>query len=152
GNYGLDAQGSARTSLKPIDITMPEGPSFSVDGNQVQWENWKFHVGFNAREGLVLNNITWRDGKEDRSVITRASVPEMVVPYGDTDETRYWISYFDGGEYHLGRMANSLALGCDCLGVIHYFDGYVNDALGNPVKIPQVICMHEEDYGIQWKS
>jgi len=151
GNYTLDVQGPARTSLKPIDITMPEGPSFSVDGNQVQWENWKLHVGFNAREGLVLSNISWRDGDEDRPVLTRASVPEMVVPYGDVDETRYWVSYFDAGEYLLGRNANSLALGCDCLGVIHYFDGFVNDDLGNPVKLDQVICMHEEDYGIQWK-
>lgn len=151
GNYTLDVQGPARTSLKPIDITMPEGPSFSVNGNEVQWENWKLHVGFNAREGLVLNNISWRDGDEDRPVITRASVPEMVVPYGDVDETRYWVSYFDAGEYLLGRLANPLSLGCDCLGVIHYFDGFVNDDLGNPMKIDQVICMHEEDYGIQWK-
>src|SRR5690606_39112329 len=88
GNYGLDAQGPARTSLKPIDITMPEGPSFSVDGNQVQWESGKFRVDFNGREGLVLNNFTWRDGKEDRSGIARATVREMVVPSGDTDETR----------------------------------------------------------------
>ena len=151
GNYSIDAQGPVRETLKPIDITMPEGPSFSVDGNEVQWENWKLHVGFNAREGLVLSNISWRDGDEDRAVITRASVPEMVVPYGDVDETRYWISYFDAGEYLLGRNANPLTLGCDCLGVIHYFDGFVNDDHGNPVKLPQVICMHEEDYGIQWK-
>ncbi|XPP26367.1 MAG: primary-amine oxidase [Leucobacter sp.] len=151
GNYGIDVQGPARKSLKPIDITMPEGPSFSVNGNNVQWENWKLHVGFNSREGLVLSNITWRDGDEDRPVLTRASVPEMVVPYGDVDETRYWVSYFDAGEYLLGRNANPLSLGCDCLGVIHYFDGFVNDDLGNPVKLDQVICMHEEDYGIQWK-
>jgi len=151
GNYNLEAQGPERTSLKPIDITMPEGPSFSVDGNSVQWENWKLHVGFNSREGLVLSNISWSEGDEDRPVITRASVPEMVVPYGDVDETRYWVSYFDAGEYLLGRNANPLALGCDCLGVIHYFDGFVNDDHGNPVKLDQVICMHEEDYGIQWK-
>lgn len=151
GNYTLDAQGPVRTSLKPIDITMPEGPSFSVDGNVVRWENWTMHVGFNSREGLVLGNVTWRDGDEDRPVLTRASVPEMVVPYGDVDETRYWVSYFDAGEYLLGRNANPLSLGCDCLGVIHYFDGFVNDDLGNPVKLDQVICMHEEDYGIQWK-
>lgn len=109
GNYDLEAQGPERTSLKPIDITMPEGPSFSVDGNNVQWENWKLHVGFNSREGLVLSNISWTDGDEDRPVLTRASVPEMVVPYGDVDETRYWVSYFDAGEYLLGRNANPLA-------------------------------------------
>lgn len=151
GNYTLDVQGPARTSLKPIEITQPEGPSFSVDGSLVQWENWKFRVGFTQQEGLVLNQISWRDGDEDRPVATRASVPEMVVPYGDTSVSRYWISYFDAGEYLLGKNANSLALGCDCLGVIHYFDAFVPDDHGHPVKIPQAICMHEEDYGILWK-
>lgn len=151
GNYTIDVQGPVRPTLKPIEITQPEGPSFSVDGSLVQWENWKFRVGFNQQEGLVLNQITFRDGEEDRSVAYRASVPEMVVPYGDTSVSRHWISYFDAGEYLLGKNANSLALGCDCLGVIHYFDGFVPDDHGNPIKIPQVICMHEEDYGILWK-
>lgn len=151
GNYTLDVQGPVRESLKPIDITQPEGPSFSVDGSLVQWENWKFRVGFSQQEGLVLNQITFRDGDEDRSVATRASVPEMVVPYGDTTEARHWISYFDAGEYLLGKNANSLMLGCDCLGVIHYFDGFVPDDNGHATKIPQAICMHEEDYGILWK-
>ncbi len=151
GNYTPEFTGPARTTLKPIEITQPEGPSFQVDGNHVTWENWKLRVGFNAKEGLVLNNITFRDGDEDRSVLYRASVPEMVVPYGDTSNTRFWISYFDAGEYLLGKNANSLKLGCDCLGVIHYFDGFVADDHGHPVKIPQAICMHEEDYGILWK-
>lgn len=151
GNYTLDVQGPARTTVKPIEITQPEGPSFSVDGSLVQWENWKFRVGFSQQEGLVLNQISFRDGDEDRSVAHRASVPEMVVPYGDTSVSRHWISYFDAGEYLLGKNANSLTLGCDCLGVIHYFDGFVPDDHGNPVKIPQAVCMHEEDYGILWK-
>lgn len=151
GNYGLDVQGPARTSLKPIEITQPEGPSFAVHGSQVEWQNWSFRVGFNAREGLVLNSVGFRDGDEVRPVLHRGSVPEMVVPYGDTTATRFWISYFDAGEYLLGKNANSLALGCDCLGVIHYFDGFVADDHGNPVRIPQVVCMHEEDSGVLWK-
>lgn len=151
GNYGLDIYGPGRSSLKPIEITQPEGPSFAVSGNEVHWQNWKFRIGFNAKEGLVLNQISFQDGEEDRSVINRASIPEMVVPYGDTHHTRYWISYFDAGEYLLGQNANSLELGCDCLGVIHYFDAFVADDLGRPKKIPQAICMHEEDYGIQWR-
>ncbi|NUU07629.1 primary-amine oxidase [Leifsonia sp. C5G2] len=151
GNYDAATIGAARTSLKPIEITQPEGPSFRVDGSRVEWENWSFRVGFNAREGLVLNQVAFRDGDEDRPVLTRASVPEMVVPYGDTTPTRFWISYFDAGEYLLGKNANTLTLGCDCLGVIHYFDGVVADDHGNPVTIPQVVCMHEEDYGILWK-
>ncbi|MGU3646307.1 primary-amine oxidase [Microbacterium sp. C23T] len=147
GKYTPDAVGPARTSLKPIEITQPEGPSFAVTGSLVQWENWSMRVDFNAREGLVLHDVRF----DNRPVLTRASVPEMVVPYGDTSNTRFWISYFDAGEYLLGKNANHLELGCDCLGVIRYFDGHVADDHGHPVKIPNVVCMHEEDYGILWK-
>jgi primary-amine oxidase len=151
GNYDVATVGAARTSLKTLEITQPDGPSFSVDGSLVQWENWKFRVSFNSREGLVLNQVTFADGGEDRSILYRASIPEMVVPYGDNSINRFWISYFDAGEYLLGKNANPLVLGCDCLGVIHYMDGIAADDLGNPMVVPQAICMHEEDYGILWK-
>ena len=147
GKYTPDAVGPARTTLKPVEITQPEGPSFAVKGSLVEWENWSLRVDFNAREGLVLHDVRF----DDRPVLTRASVPEMVVPYGDTSNTRFWISYFDAGEYLLGKNGNHLELGCDCLGVIRYFDGYVADDHGHAVKIPNVVCMHEEDYGILWK-
>jgi Cu2+-containing amine oxidase len=55
------------------------------------------------------------------------------------------------GEVGMGFSANPLTLGCDCLGEIYYFDGTVNDSSGNAVTIPNVICMHEADYGISWK-
>ncbi|WP_460774696.1 primary-amine oxidase [Microbacterium sp. GXF7504] len=147
GKYTPDAVGPARTSLKPIEITQPEGPSFHVDGSHVDWEGWSLRVDFNAREGLVLHDVRF----QDRPVLSRASIPEMVVPYGDTTPTRFWISYFDAGEYLLGKNANHLELGCDCLGVIRYFDGHVADDHGNPVRIPNAVCMHEEDYGVLWK-
>jgi Cu2+-containing amine oxidase len=51
-----------------------------VTGSLVEWENWSMRVSFNAREGLVLHDVAF-DG---RPVLNRASVPEMVVPYGDT--------------------------------------------------------------------
>jgi primary-amine oxidase len=147
GRYDPDTTGPARTTLKPIEITQPEGPSFHVDGSHVQWENWTLRVDFNAREGLVLHDVRF----DDRPVLSRASVPEMVVPYGDTSNTRFWISYFDAGEYLLGKNANHLELGCDCLGVIHYFDGHVADDRGHAMRIPNAVCMHEEDYGVLWK-
>ncbi|WP_226925090.1 primary-amine oxidase [Georgenia thermotolerans] len=150
-HYTPEHVGEPRTTLKPIDIVQPEGPSFRVDGNLVEWENWRLRIGFTMQEGLVLHEISFRDGDEHRPVIYRASVPEMVVPYGETTNTRFWISYFDAGEYHLGKNANSLTLGCDCLGVIKYFDAVVADDHGNPATIPHAVCMHEEDYGILWK-
>src|SRR5699024_856305 len=73
GNYDLATQGPARTSLRPIEITQPEGPSFVVDGSTVTWQNWEFRVDFNAREGLVLHQVGFRDGDECRPVLHRAS-------------------------------------------------------------------------------
>ncbi|KAA2267155.1 primary-amine oxidase [Solihabitans fulvus] len=151
GNVDAAAVGPARGTLRPIEITQPDGVSFRVDGTEVAWENWRFRVGFNAREGLTLHQISFTEAGEERPVVYRASAPEMVVPYGDPTPWRHWISYFDAGEYLLGKNANSLRLGCDCLGVIHYFDGVVADDNGDPLTIPQVVCLHEEDHGVLWK-
>ena len=81
----------------------------------------------------------------------RASVSEMVVPYGHPGPMHAWKSAFDAGEWGLGRMANSLTLGCDCLGEIRYFDDVFADERGKPRTRANAICMHEEDYGILWK-
>lgn len=64
---------------------------------------------------------------------------------------RYWQNYFDAGEYLLGQQANSLTLGCDCLGEIHYLDAVLADNDGEPREIPNAVCLHEEDFGVGWK-
>ena len=140
-----------RSDLKPIEITQPEGPSFSVEGHLVQWQKWSFRVGFNPREGLVLHTIGYEDNGRVRPIVYRASLSEMFVPYGDPRPTHYRKNVFDMGEAGVGMLANSLALGCDCLGEIFYFDGVGNDNDGHPVTIPNAICLHEEDHGQLWK-
>ncbi len=152
GNHDDPAlTGPPRTTLKPIEITQPDGPSFTVDGDVVSWQNWTFRIGFDPREGLVLHQLSFADGGTDRPVVYRASIAEMVVPYADPGPVRFWQNYFDAGEYLLGQQVNSLTLGCDCLGEIHYFDAVLADGEGQPREVPNAICMHEEDYGVLWK-
>jgi primary-amine oxidase len=117
----------------------------------VCWQRWSFRVGFDPYEGLVLHTIGYEDGGRVRPVLHRASISEMVVPYGDPGPMHGWKNAFDAGEWGLGRMANSLALGCDCVGVVHYFDGVLANEQGAPYTIENAICMHEEDYGVLWK-
>ena len=136
-----------REDLKPIEITQPEGPSFTVDGHAVHWQKWDLRIGFTPREGLVLHQI----GYAGRPIIYRASLAEMYVPYGDPAPTHRFKNVFDQGEYGVGWLANSLALGCDCVGHIQYFDGVVNNNDGEATTIPNAVCMHEEDTGIGWK-
>src|SRR5204862_6138948 len=53
--------------------------------------------------------------------------------------------------YGIGMLANSLTLGCDCLGLIHYFDAHMTNSRGELFTIANAVCLHEEDNGILWK-
>jgi primary-amine oxidase len=150
-SYLAADQPRMRTDLKPISITQPDGPSFTVDGNLVEWQKWQFRLTFDPFEGLVLHQIAYNDEGRVRSILHRASISEMVVPYGDPDPIQGWKNAFDAGEWGLGRMTQSLRLGCDCLGEIRYFDVTMATEQGHPWVIENAICMHEEDYGILWK-
>ena len=151
GSYYPEDNEPLRQDLRPLVITQPEGPSFEVDGNLVNWQKWSLRVGMDPLEGLVLYTVGYEDGGKVRPLLFRASVSEMVVPYGDPGPMHSWKSAFDAGEWGLGRMANSLTLGCDCLGEITYFDDVHSDERGKPRTRANAICLHEEDYGILWK-
>ncbi len=151
GNYAAARVADQRRDIKPLTITQPHGPSFELEGNQMEWQKWKFVIGFNAREGLTLHHVRYRDQDRDRSVLYRASLTEMVVPYGDPAPQQARKNAFDVGEYGMGMCANSLRLGCDCLGHIVYLDAHVCSSRGEPLTIPNAICIHEEDCGILWK-
>jgi hypothetical protein len=131
--YGHQFQGRFRQDIKPLVISQPEGPSFEVDGYQVRWQGFSLHLGFTAREGLVLYNVTHTrvdpltNTVETRPIIWRAAFTEMVVPYGDPTPPNVRKNAFDAGEDGLGNSANSLTLGCDCLGCIRYFDVFLLD-------------------------
>ncbi len=136
-----------RIDLKAINVEQPEGVSFEMDGQTIRWHDWSILIGFNAREAITLHNISYGD----RPVCYRASLAEMVIPYGSPKPPHYRKNVFDIGEYGIGKLANSLELGCDCLGAIHYLDGWISDINGDPMCIKNAICIHEEDYGILWK-
>lgn len=142
-----------RTDLKPINITQPEGVSFTVKGRTIEWQNWSVHVGFNYREGIVLNNITYFDKAENavRPIFYRLSLAEMVVPYGNPERPHHRKHAFDLGEYGGGYMTNSLSVGCDCKGSIHYMDAEFVNRAGAAQVIKNAICVHEEDAGILFK-
>ncbi|ATY60894.1 copper methylamine oxidase precursor [Cordyceps militaris] len=144
--------GGVRTDVKPLTVLQPEGPSFSItDDNLVQWQKWRFRVTFNPREGAVLHDVRY-DG---RSVMYRVSMSDMTVPYADPRPPFHRKQAFDFGDGGLGNCVNNLTLGCDCLGVIkpplQYFDGVLTNPDGSPEASKNVICLHEQDNGINWK-
>jgi primary-amine oxidase len=151
GEYASRFTPDQRTDIKPLTITQPEGTSFEVEGHHIRWQKWDFRIGFTPREGLVLYSVGYEDQGKLRPILYRASLSEMVVPYGDPRLQHFRKNAFDLGEHGVGMLANSLKLGCDCLGEIHYFDAALTDSRGNVSITENAICLHEEDYGILWK-
>jgi primary-amine oxidase len=140
-----------RKDLKSLFVVQPEGVSYTLIGNQISWQKWKFHIGFHPRDGLVISTVTYNDGGEIRPLFYRMSIAEMVVPYADTAFPHPRKFAFDVGEYGMGTQANSLKIGCDCLGTISYLSGTYVGLDGNPIELEDVICIHEEDYGLAYK-
>jgi primary-amine oxidase len=145
--YHPDIAVPQRTTTRPLHVVQPEGPSFDIDGNHIAWEKWTLRVGFNYREGLTLHDVRY-DG---RSLFYRLSLSEMFVPYGDPRSPYPRKAAFDLGNDGAGVNANNLKLGCDCLGHIKYFDAWHVTGSGEPLKMPNVVCCHEQDDGILWK-
>ena len=150
-DYAASRLTDFRSDIKPLSIVQPEGPSFQLNGHHMEWQNWQFLIGFNAREGLTIHDVRYLDQGRSRPILYRASLTEMVVPYGDPRPTQARKNAFDVGEYGMGMAANSLRLGCDCVGHIEYLDAHLCETRGGALCIENAICIHEEDYGILWK-
>jgi primary-amine oxidase len=160
-NYGqpeVDAEyvpgpwtGAARTDLRALHITQPDGASFTLEGTELRWQNWRMRLGFNYREGPVIYQVSYDDHGSQRDIAYRLSFAEMVVPYRDASFDHYRRTAFDIGEWGFGFMTTSLELACDCLGEIVYVDATLHDTRGEPYTITNAICLHEEDDGVLWK-
>lgn len=48
------------------------------------WQKWSMRVRFDAREGMILHDVSFNHGGSQRPILHRASMPEMSVPYAET--------------------------------------------------------------------
>ncbi|ANB15316.1 copper-containing amine oxidase [Sugiyamaella lignohabitans] len=136
-----------RDGLKPLVVSQPEGASFEVNGTEITWQGWSLNVGFTVREGPVLYNLSFKG----RSIMYRLSFSELTVPYGDPRAPYHRKQAFDLGDVGYGASANSLKLGCDCLGHIKYLSSYRSSNKGEPILLDSVVCIHEQDSGLLFK-
>ena len=151
GTYRPEDVQPQRTDLRPLNLVQNEGVSFTLESNLLRWQRWSMRMSMDPLQGLVLHTIGYEDGGRVRPILHRASICEMVVPYGDPGPLHGWKNAFDVGEWGLGRMVNTLGLGCDCLGAVTYLDATFASEHGNPYVMENAVCIHEEDYGILWK-
>jgi primary-amine oxidase len=147
------SSGTTRTTLKPLNVTQPNGPSFAITGDSVAWQGWHFHVGFSPREGLVLQQIGYEQKGAVRPIIYRISLDEIFVPYAVPDPNWAWRTALDVGEYNLGQYVEPLQVKVDVPGNAVFMDevaGSDAGSIGGPIPLPHAIALYERDGGSLW--
>jgi primary-amine oxidase len=150
-DYDEKSIGKPRELPKPLTIAQPAGASFTVDGHEIRWQGWRFRYAVHPREGVVLYTVGYEDGGRPRSVLYRASLSEMVVPYGDPSQSWFFRGVFDEGEYGLGQFMFPLQPGADAPNNAALFDGLLADESGTPRVVERAVAVYERDGGILWK-
>ena len=141
----------SRTPPKPLTITQPDGPGFTISGQEIRWQKWRFRYTMHPREGLVLHTVGYEDEGRVRPILYRASLSEMAVPYGDTDRNWRWRSAFDVGEYGMGRLASPIEPATDAPSNATLIDvTFANDS-GQAYVLPRAVGIYERDGGMLWK-
>ncbi|MEI6947635.1 primary-amine oxidase [Paraflavisolibacter sp. H34] len=149
--FDEQSTGTRSQKPKPLVISQPEGASFTLNGQEIRWQNWRFRFSMHPREGLVLHTVGYEEGDSLRPILYRASLSEMVVPYGDPAPDWRWRSAFDVGEYGVGRLASPLEPKIDAPDNARFFDATFADDRGRPYTLQRAAALYERDGGILWK-
>jgi primary-amine oxidase len=120
--YGL------RPALKPIRITQPAGTNFTINGQFIEWQKWRFHARFDRRTGPVVSLVSYAQ----RPVLYQGTLSEIFVPYQDTSTNWYYRTFMDAGEFGFGLLSSPLTLGLDVPENAVLLDAVVAAALPDP--------------------
>jgi primary-amine oxidase len=137
-----EAEATPREGTKPLLITQPLGPSFTIQHGEVTWQNWHFRFRLDPRVGPVVNLVRYQDGKDLRSILYEGSLSEMYVPYMDPDLGWSTRAFVDAGEFLLGGLIKPVGPD-DCPPQSQYFTGLVPSEKGTPIMKPQLACLFE---------
>lgn len=154
GDHDVEAVGPMREMKNPVSMIQPGGPSFTLDGNSVSWQNWKFHFRVDPRRGIVLSTVRYADRGTDRSIMYQGSLSELFVPYMDPTDPWNYQGYFDLGTYpsSFGGIASSLMPGIECPSNGVLFNSIVVTDRGRPRERARTACIFERSAGdVAWR-
>jgi primary-amine oxidase len=121
-----------------------------VRGTAVRWGRWRLRAAVDPRRGLELYDIGFTDHGTVRSILYRASISEMIAPYGDPD----FGSWFpmDEGDVGLAIFGMTSAVpGEDAPSNATFLPAVFADDQGQLVEIPRAVAVFERETGVQWR-
>lgn len=151
-DYDMSSVGTIRKVEGPMHVEQPLGPGFTMNGYQVEWQNWRFHVRPDQRVGMIISTVTYEDGDKIRPVLYQGFLSEMFVPYMDPAFSWYVRNFFDAGEFSVGGLSKPLLPGIDCPDHTIYLDALVAGDNGRPRTVPNIIGIFERETGdMSWR-
>ncbi|MFF2484518.1 primary-amine oxidase [Paenibacillus sp. NPDC058071] len=142
---------SKRTEqIKPLIISQPNGASFDVAGNQIDWQNWNFHFRLDPRVGPIVSTVTYDDDGNKRKIMYEGYMGGMMVPYGDPEPAWLYKIFMDAGEYGVGMSTRPLNIGSDVPKNATLFDAAINDTAGKAQVIKNAFALFERYADPEW--
>lgn len=125
------------------------GKNFKINGSQLKWENWQFRFSVNPRRGLEIYDVKYIDNGKKRSILYRASLSEIVTPYGDPE----WYSWYpsDEGDLNFANYALVPTTDYDVLPNSTFRPAITHDSKGNAKKIRRSVAIYEKYGGLRWR-
>ena len=147
GNWAREYIKEHRARAQAARRVQPKGPSFTVDGHEVQLaevvipRRLQPARGAGAAHGRLRRppGALPRLDRRDDGPLRRSQ--GVVVPQERLRPGRV-------RRGHDGQLAGA---GLRLPGHDPYFDGHMADSRGRVVTIKNAICLHEEDFGMLWK-
>jgi primary-amine oxidase len=143
----------SRDTLKPLAVGMPEGASYRITGNLLEWENWSMRFSFHPVTNLMLYQIKYKDRSQEEpmSILYRANLSELITTYGTPDFPSNARSFLDFHEYPAREFAPPLIKGLDVPPYADLLDAPVTFADGSTDYLPAVLGIYEQDAGVLWR-
>ncbi|XP_046302556.1 membrane primary amine oxidase [Marmota monax] len=121
----------------------PQGPRFSVQGNQVASSMWTFSFGLGAFSGPRIFDIRFQRER----VAYEVSVQEAVAIYGGNSPAAMLTRYMDGS-FGIGKYSTPLTRGVDCPYLATYVDWHFLLESQTPKTIHDAFCVFEQNQGL----
>lgn len=139
-----------RTGIRPLEVVQREGVGFTVNGSEIRWQGWRLRFGVHPRRGLELYGVGYEDGGRVRPILYRASISEVIAPYGDPSFASWYPR--DEGDYGLGNYSRTSAVPlADAPANAVFASAFMPDDRGGAVEVPRAVAIYERDGGVLWR-
>jgi len=140
----LRRRGAIRNGAdKPAPSIIAQGGArYVLDGNQVQWMNWDFHIGYELVTGFNFHDIRFRGER----IVYELALQDAYAAYSGSTAIQSLSQYSDHG-WFAGSKGFELMPGVDCPLFAKYIDQvYFQDGKAKVNK--RALCVWEQPEGM----